>query len=83
MESLLELGNGNFEEVERISVHKLTPLRIVEIARSYEDIGRPLILEDWHLRKEWDNSILNADYLVKQFPNQGRHHLPSSNVVDL
>lgn len=83
MESLLELGNGNFEEVERISVRQLTPLRIVEITRRYEELGRPLILEDWHLRKEWDNAILNADYLVKQLPNQGRHHLPSSNGVDL
>jgi len=72
VQSLLELGKGNFEEVERISAHKLTPLRIVEIARRYEEMGCPLILEDWHLRKEWNSAILNADYLVKQLPNQGR-----------
>lgn len=86
VQSLLELGKGNFEEVERISVRKMTPLQIVEIARRCEETGRPLILEDWHLRKEWDEAILNVDYLVKQLPDQGRHSLLSNGVestVDL
>lgn len=83
VQTLLELGKGNFEEVERISVRKLTPQRIVEITRRYEEMGRPLILEDWHLREEWNKAILSADYLVEHLPNQGRHHLRSSNVVDL
>ena len=83
MQTLLELGKGNFEEVERISVRKLTPQRIVETTRRYEETGRPLILEDWHLREEWNKVILSADYLVEHLPNQGRHYLPSSNVVDL
>jgi hypothetical protein len=48
--------------------------------------GCPLILEEWHLRKEWNRSILNVDYLVKQLPDQGRSCLPSSDIeptVDL
>lgn len=80
VESLLELGKGNFEEVERVSVRKMDPLRIVETVRRYEERGCPLILEEWHLRKEWEESILNVDYLVERLPDQGRHCLPSGNV---
>ena len=86
VQSLLERGKGNFEEVERISVHKMTPLRIVETARRYEQTGRPVILEDWHLRKEWDKAILNVNYLVKELPDQGRYSLLLNDVeltVDL
>jgi hypothetical protein len=86
VQSLLKLGKGNFEEVERISVRKMAPRQIVEIARECDETGRPLILEDWHLRKEWNETILNVDYLVKQLPDQGRHSLLSDDVkptVDL
>lgn len=80
VESLLALGNGKFEEVERVSVRNMDPLRIVETVRRYEESGRPLILEEWHLRKEWEEAILNVDYLVERFPDQGRHCLSSGNV---
>ena len=76
VESLLELGKGNFEEVERISVQKMTPQRIVDTIRRYEEMGCPLILEEWHLRKEWNKGILSVDYLVKHLPDEGRR--PSS-----
>jgi len=78
VESLLELGEDNFKEVERVSVRRMPPGRIVEVVRKYEELGRPLILEEWHLRKEWDKAILNVDYLVEQSPDQGAHYLPSS-----
>lgn len=71
VESLLVLGAGTFEEVERVSVRKMPPQRIVEVVRKYEELGRPLILEEWHLRKEWDEDILNVDYLVRELADQG------------
>ena len=80
MESLLELGEGKFEEVERVSVRKMPPQRIVEVVRKYEELGRPLILEEWHLRKEWNEVILNVDYLIGRLPDQGEPFLPSSFV---
>lgn len=72
VESLLELGGGKFEEVERVSVRKMPPQRIVEVVRKYEELGRPLILEEWHLRKEWNKAILSVDYLVGRSPDRGR-----------
>jgi hypothetical protein len=72
VESLLELGKGKFEPVERISARKLSAMEIVEVVHEFEKTGRPLILEEWHLREDWNKNVLNADYLGKRFPNQGR-----------
>jgi hypothetical protein len=80
VESLLKLGKGKFERVERVSVRKMSALRIVELVHQYEKLGCPLILEEWHLRKDWNEAILNANYLVKRLPDQGGHCLSSSCV---
>ena len=80
MESLLELGNSKFSPVKRISVRRLSTTQIVEIVREYEELGSPLILEEWHLRRDWNKTVLNVDYLVERLPNQGRPCLLSSRT---
>src|SRR5260370_41121567 len=54
VKSLVKLGKGKFEPVERISVRKLSAMQIVQLVRRYEETGYPLILEQWHLRADWN-----------------------------
>lgn len=67
----------NFKELRRLDAREITPEHQESIDRDvYETVivkGLPLVIENWHLRRDWPRWIFNTEWLRE---NHGRDRKP-------
>ena len=68
VDELLNRPNSNFMPVNRISATSINKLNAAALDHLiYQELiinGRPLVIEDWHLRSDWPKHILNTRWLL-------------------
>lgn len=67
--SKLRANHPNFREVQRVSALDLAEME--QALKAYDELGEPLIIQDWHKLPSWRGKIMSLGWMMENMRDKG------------